>query len=306
MEVGISMKTLYLLFLSLFLSVSALAGTYTGTITWATGTNFFNRNIKFVDAANGNDTNDGSVNFPWMSVNYAQIRTPVGWTLALAPGTYAGVCTNGQINYYLETGATAFFAFHDSNNSICGDGKVYLTNAIYWAADAAAVPYVTLSNAVLNIFCHTLETINGIYPADLANNSCLTNHSIYADLDIWIDNNGGYYTTNCVTCYADTILVQNFYLDNDFNATNWLYLKSSVLNFYMDDGFNVNKAVISADICNVVADASSNPLLYTYWGVGYTFVNGNGLSFDKSVFMKDPTFTEAISVGSSTGNYQHP
>ncbi len=115
-------------------------------------TNFLTQNTRFVDAGFGSDLNDGSVNHPWATMNYAQSNTPAGWTIAAAPGSYMASgtpkITNGAVNYYLAQGFTTpintpGFVFNACTNAISGMGVL---NNI-----------AATSNSIITLTCHTFD-----------------------------------------------------------------------------------------------------------------------------------------------------
>jgi hypothetical protein len=127
-----------------------------GANLFALQTNFLTRNVVFVDAANGADTNPGTANLPWATIGHAQQNTPAGLTIAVAPGSYADIFTNTALNVWLADGATISVTYVSAGtNSIEGSGNVILSASGSWSGGTSATVYCR------NLTCDGANQIGG-------------------------------------------------------------------------------------------------------------------------------------------------
>jgi hypothetical protein len=251
--------------------------------------NFLTKNTKYVDAGNGSDANDGSVNYPWATIGYAQVNTPTGWTIAVAPGSYADSATNGQVNWYLCNSASVNFNFiGPMTNNILGQGIVNLSNT----GDGVNTQYCT-------IYCSSLSGSIGLvsygnYTVYCDNASCSFNgvggtnsFSLFCKNTLTL---GGLSSLPVLNLRANTIILspgggQSYSVGSgsSFNAVSVITTTSMPLIF-------IGQAFIWAVETASIASPSTPKVIFQS---GMTFV-GN------------PMFNGSVTAPSFTGAYQTP
>jgi hypothetical protein len=160
---------------------------------FATGTNWANVNVKYVDALHGSDANNGSINFPWATINHAQTNgnTPVGWTIAVNPGTYSDWVTNLVYGWFLASGANVTVYANNGTNTISGTGNITLQGGV----------------APFNVSI-TCATFNGYAGDSQANGSFATVHCQTAN-SIGEGGNGVALSVSDYIIFCDNCYIQN-------------------------------------------------------------------------------------------------
>ena len=130
------------------------------------GTNFFNRNMKFIDITNGNDsTGDGSMNHSWASLTNNNIYSiPNGWTVCVAPGGRTNMTTSSpycteilSLNYNLAYGANVYFHSDGRVGEIAAFTNCVITGQGNVGWDSFGDDPNLHKSA--KIFCHDFKTI---------------------------------------------------------------------------------------------------------------------------------------------------
>lgn len=251
-------------------------------------TNFFTQNTRFVDAGNGNDTNNGTVTSPWATIGRAQTSTPAGWTIAVNPGVYAGVATNGAVNYNLAGGASVNFSLANCTNSIGGYGNVTFTNQ---AAQA-------LLNAVVTV--NSYSTVIA-FSAGINGNTFLTNSSYYFGILTPPNSTNSGIIVPIVSTSHLCVLVGDPYPDGSmcaYDITSHLLTLSSTFNM-------ASNSCLKADIATVSGGLFSQGMGYWNCAVTYGSFNFNSSTNFRVTFLNNPYFSVAPSgISYISGAYQ--
>jgi hypothetical protein len=249
--------------------------------------NFFSRNTKFVDAGNGSDTNDGSVNYPWATVAEANANTPAGWTVAIAPGTYAGTATNGNVNWWLADSATVTFSWTGGcSNKIIGSGNVFFSGM----GDGTSVQ-------ICDIKCHDFST------SGICTNFDNTTFLIICDTNSYLSFVGAGTGVNTlrINCQTSSVLSFMLYASGcsymNINLCADTILTGGTLLVGSSSSFHAKKMVCSG---NIISSGSLD------WDVGYCQISGTFILTGTPVnFIGDPVFSQPnVTLSATSGAYQ--
>jgi hypothetical protein len=246
--------------------------------------NFLDRNLTFLDAANGSDTNHGGVDDPWATMAPAQTNTPAGWTLAVAPGTYAGTFTNRQINLYLDVGASVTCSFTKAGtNSIRGNGNLSIVSA-----DIGA------TNASCSIWCDNFNApSNSALPINLQVKCVTASAYVYA-------NPGSPVPTLNLECDS---FIGAFTIGATNGTKLFLYAKA----VSVDGSWPLaTGSIVAARTLNTLGNNFASAAGFIY-AVGVTTCQGVDPNFPANmIYAGDPYFDHVISAGSGAVGAHQP
>jgi hypothetical protein len=172
-----------------------------GTTLWVTAAaspiNYQYTQVYYVDPIAGLDTNPGTYNQPWLTLNKAITTAIAGSIIYLAPGTYTGALTNvTTIN--LTFAGLNLSTIVDTNFTVNGNVTCTLQNITFQSArtvTASNLAVVTAQNCVFN---GTLQT-------DVTATFRITN----CDADGSIQNSGTFQAFSCQNITAGTAAYAN-------------------------------------------------------------------------------------------------
>lgn len=286
-------------------------------------TNFYTAGTCYLGGGAGliaSDTNTGTYMAPWASVSHANINTPAGFTLAVAPGEFLSTLTNMSVNYQLFSGTTISLANYwgsgmanrdisfagtnlvnnngDLNGNLISPALVLSTNSYikincdqFGDAEPEADVHEFASNASFTLFCNSTSNLN-IYQDGTAAQGTASKVEVHADIaQISAISLGG---GNGSLLPTLRLYFNTAYLSDSSGNGGYLLDSSSI--------FSGNQLWISGT-ANFNASLGVSSQNFT-WAVKETFCDGNQMQFPTNMtFIGLPYFdTNSVMIGSVVYN----
>ena len=303
-------------------AANSFTGSFTGNggglinVSAATATNVAGifANNYFVDCVNGNDTNNGSISFPWATLTNAEVKLPSGSTLHVASGNY--FADNGVLNHFTFTNGITLVGNGINNTLITNilsiGNATTLKNASFYQIKPTAFGGQSIKNLIFDNI--TVGATNGIDCILLSFGAPVTNAIIRDstfigvwDVDrnlinaTWDNNNiitlndtyaantskgmhahspyaSGFLTLNGGVVNINAVTTNTFFTMGNTNA--FIYLDSNnpeVIRIY-GTVFNHSQAVGANPVLAIYNPYNQTNIFGWYWDNGIlTFVNGTNI-----------------------------
>jgi hypothetical protein len=257
-------------------------GTFTGGGGGLTGiqllTNEMTRNVKFVDAGAGSDSNPGDANLPWSTIAHAQTNTPSGFTLCVAPGSYVGSITNGNVNWYIQSGASVTVGDWNGigNCTVSGGGTITIQqnngNPTSLTVNGNGIVILNTANLVATNLTVTAQVVTNVF--------------------IQSENPNGY--ANSVNIFCQTFANPSGELESDTSSLFFnLYANIAYLSGYASNLGAYNGGIwdVGTTVCNFNSS-------------GTVLVLPSGTHFVGNPYFQLVGISTGVSSAGSYGQYQ--